>query len=191
VNGGRPRTAREYVAATRALPAGSVLAAGDLAPTALSGAPQLLARLIPASREAALVGRRLAAPVEAGLPVPWASLAGVGGAPAAFTLAVGALHALGGALEPGDLVTVLATFTSPNGTVTVRVVGRGLVVLSVGQPPPGLDLASATIPVTVALGDPAVASELALANSVGRIDLMRDGDAAASTPSARAGTGTL
>jgi hypothetical protein len=89
-------------------------------------------------------------------------------------------------------VTVLATFTAPDGTATARVVARGLVVLSVGQPPAGLDLASATIPVTVALGDPAVASELALANSVGRIDLLRDGVApGAAIPNASAGTGSL
>jgi hypothetical protein len=58
VSGGRPSAEREFVAATRGLPAGSVLGAGDLAPVALAAAPQLLSRLVPASREGALVGRR-------------------------------------------------------------------------------------------------------------------------------------
>ena len=117
-----------------------------------------------------------------------AIVTGVGGGPAAFTLAVGEIHALGGDLLPGDRVSVLATFTSPSGTASSRVVARGLVVLAVGQPPAGLDPASATIPVTVALPDPAVATELALANNVGRLDLLRDGaDAAAPIPTVTAG----
>ena len=102
-----------------------------------------------------------------------------------------ALHALGGNLAVGDRVSVLATFTSATGSATARVIARHLVVLAVGQPPTGIDQSSATVPVTVALPDPGVASELALANSVGKIDLLRDGgNTTAAIPAATiAGTG--
>lgn len=85
---------------------------------------------------------------------------------------------------------MLATFTNANGTATARVIARGLVVLAVGPPPAGLDPASATIPVTVALPDPSVASELALANSTAKIDLLRDGgNTTAPIPTVSAGAG--
>ena len=75
----------------------------------------------------------------------------------------------------------------------MRVVARDLVVISVGQPPAGIDQASATVPVTVALPQPSLATELALANSVGKIDLLRDGaNTTAAIPSvtaARTGIG--
>jgi Flp pilus assembly protein CpaB len=152
----------------------------------------MLGQLVPASAETSLLGRHLAAPVLAGLPLGRASVAATGGGPAAFTLTVPGLHALGGNLAIGDRVSVLATFTSQTGGATARVIARNLVVLSVGQPPTGIEQASATVPVTVALPNPALASELALANSVGKIDLLRDGgNATAAIPAATASaTGT-
>jgi len=64
---------------------------------------------------------------------------------------------------------------------------RHLVVLSVGQPPTGVDASSTTVPVTVALPNPSIASELALANSIGKIDLLRDGsNTTAAIPAATA-----
>lgn len=172
--GSRNRSS-EVVVAARSLPAGARLTARDLRLVRLSAGQSLLGQLVPASGEASLVGRRLAAPVLAGLPLGRASIAATGGGPAAFTLTVPALHALGGDLVAGDRVSVLATFTSSTGGATARVIARHLVVLGVGQPPAGIDQASATVPVTVALPNPSLASELALANSVGKIDLLRDG----------------
>ena len=188
--GSRSRSS-EVVVAAHYLPAGSRLSAHDLRLVKLSAAQGLLGQLVPSSGEASLVGRRLAVPVLAGLPVSRASVAAPGGGPAAFTLTVPALHAVGGNLAVGDRVSVLATFTSSTGAATARVVARDLVVLSVGQPPAGIDQASATVPVTVALPHPSLASELALANSVGKIDLLRDGsNTTAAIPSATAaGTG--
>ena len=71
-------------------------------------------------------------------------------------------------------------------------IARHLVVLAVGQPPAGIDQSSTTVPVTVALPDPGVASELALANSVGKIDLLRDGSNAAAVipPAATSSNGS-
>jgi pilus assembly protein CpaB len=175
------------VVAARNLPAGTRLTAGDLRLVKLSSTASLLGQLVPASGEEALLGRRLAAPVVAGLPLGRASVAARAGGPAAFTLTVPALHALGGNLVAGDRVSVLATFTSSSGGATARVIARNLVVLGVGQPPAGIDQASATVPVTVALPNPSLASELALANSVGKIDLLRDGaNTTAAIPAATA-----
>jgi len=184
--GSRSRSS-EVVVAARNLPAGTRLTARDLRLVKLTAAQSLLAQLVPASREAALLGRHLAAPVLAGLPLGRAGVAATGGGPAAFTLAVPALHAVGGNLVIGDRVSVLATFTSQTGGAIARVIARDLVVLSVGQPPTGIEQASATVPVTVALPNPSLASELALANSVGKIDLLRDGgNATAAIPAATA-----
>src|SRR5579862_2084473 len=172
VAAGSSRKASDVVIAAESLPAGTRLTATDLSSVKLTAAPSLLAQLVPASAERSLLGRRLAEPVLAGLPIGRANLATAGGGPAAFTLAVPLLHALGGNLAVGDRVTVLTTFTSSTGSSTARVIGRNLVVLAVGQTPVGIDESSATIPVTVALPDPSIASELALANSVGKIDLL-------------------
>jgi len=172
----RTRTrSNQIVVAARYLPAGSRLSARDLRIAKLSSTQTLLRQLIPGSQEATLVGRRLAAPVLAGLPIGRAAVAAPGGGPAAFTLTVPALHALGGNLAVGDRVSVLATFTNQAGGATARVIARNLVVLGIGAPPAGIDQASATVPVTVALPNPSLASQLALANSVAKIDLLREG----------------
>jgi Flp pilus assembly protein CpaB len=172
--GSRTRSSQVVVAA-RNLPAGTRLSPSDLRLVKLSAGQSLLAQFVPASAEPALLGRRLAAPLLAGLPVGRASLAAPGAGLAAFTLTVPALHALGGNLTVGDRVTVLATFTSQTGAASARVLARNLTVLSIGQPPAGLDANSTTVPVTVALSNPSIASALALANSAGKIDLLRDG----------------
>jgi pilus assembly protein CpaB len=189
--GSRSRSS-EVVVAARNLPAGTRLTARDLRLVKLSAAQSSLVQFVPASAEASLLGRHLAAPVLAGLPLGRASVAATGGGPAAFTLTVPGLHALGGNLAIGDRVSVLATFTSQTGGATARVIARDLVVLSVGQPPTGIEQASATVPVTVALPNPSLASQLALANSVGKIDLLREGgNTTAAIPAATASaTGT-
>jgi len=186
----RSRThSSEVVVAAHNLPAGTRLTTRDLRLVKLSAGQELLRQLVPATNETALVGRRLATPVLAGLPVARESVAQPGGGPAAFTLTVAAMHALGGNLAIGDRVSVLATFTSATGAASARVIARHLVVLSVGQPPAGIDQSSSTVPVTVALPDPGIASELALANSVGKIDLLRDGSNAATAIPAAATSG--
>jgi len=192
VAAGSQSRSSEVVVAARNLPAGTRLIARDLRLVKLSAAQNLLVQFVPASAEASLLGRHLAAPVLAGLPLGRASVVATGGGPAAFTLTVPGLHALGGNLVAGDRVSVLATFTSQTGGATARVIARDLVVLSVGQPPTGIEQASATVPVTVALPNPSLASELALANSVGKIDLLRDGgNTTAAIPAATASaTGT-
>lgn len=179
-NGAAART--PVLVATRDLPAGATLAPRDLRVARLAGDDEMIAALVPAHEREAVAGRRLSSPLLADQPLPRAALAARARGAAAFTLAVPALHALGGELQPGDRVTVLVTYGSGEGAAHARAVARGLTVLAVGALPAGLDRASATIPVTVALPDPALASALALANSDGKIDLMREGASTSTAP---------
>jgi Flp pilus assembly protein CpaB len=134
----------------------------------------------------------LAESVGAGEPLPRTALASSSASPAAFTLAVPAAHALGGQLQPGDHVSVLATFSSATGAATTEALARNLVVLAVGQPPSIGDPNQSTIPVTVALPDPRLSSRLALANSTAKIDLLRDSNRSGgqSIPTAQSPTGS-
>ena len=104
-----------------------------------------------------------------------------------MTLAVPVQHALGGQLAPGDRVTVLATYTNATGQAQTRAVARNLEVLAVGTAS-GFNANTETIPVTVALPNPSVASALALANEAGKLDLLREtgGGAGAPIPTASA-----
>lgn len=163
------------------LQAGMVLRPSDLRTAELAGDGETMAALAPERELETVLGRGLAAPVSEGAPLPRASLAAAGTGPAAFTLVVPALRALAGSLRPGDRVTVLATFESGAGT-RARALARGLRVLSIGASPEGLDSSSASIPVTVALPDPGLAAGLALANTEGKIDLLREGGRSASAP---------
>jgi Flp pilus assembly protein CpaB len=160
--------------AARDLQAGAVLRPADLHVVELAGDSETMATLVAEAELAAVLGRELAAAVPVGAPLARASVTPTGTGPAAFTLVVPALHALGGELRPGDRVTVLATFGGGSGA-RARAIARGLRVLAVGEAPEALDRASASIPVTVAIPDLSVAAGLALANSEGKIDLLREG----------------
>jgi Flp pilus assembly protein CpaB len=174
--------------AARDLPAGTVLHAGDLRSASLAGDQQVLASVLPSRQLTLVLGGRLTSAVPAGLPLPRSVLATRANVPAAFTVAVPVLHALGGGLRPGDRVTVLATFQAAAGGAQTRAIARGLEVLAVGQPPAGIDQSSATVPVTLALRDASVASQLALASEAGKVDLLREGTrAGAPIPPARVG----
>jgi Flp pilus assembly protein CpaB len=172
----------QVLVAARDLPAGTVLRTGDLRNAGLAGDGAVLAALVPARQASAVVGRRVVFSVPAGQPLPLAALAARRAVPSAFTIAVPAIHALGGGLRTGDRVSVLATFESAAGGASTRAVARGLEVLAVGQPPTGLDRATAQVPVTLALPDPSVASSLALAGEAGKIDLLREGTNARDAP---------
>lgn len=184
------RTAVLVVA--RDLPAGAVLHRSDLRSSRIAADGDILAALVSAREDRTVVGRRLAVPVAEGAPLPRSAVASPSASPVAFTLAVPAAHALGGQLKPGDHVSVLATFGTPNGGATTQALARNLVVLSVGQPPTIGDPNQSTIPVTVSLGDPRLAARLALANSVAKIDLLRDSrhSPSAEIPTASAPRGT-
>lgn len=171
----------QVLVAAHALPAGSVLRASDLHTVGLAGDSQVLGALLPASEQGLVLGRTLKTAVAADAPLPAAALAAPGARAASFTLAVPVLHALAGQLVPGDRVTVLATFTSTSGQTQTRAVARNLEVTAVGGTS-GFDASTQTIPVTVALPDPSLASQLALANEAGKLDLLRDGSSSQTAP---------
>ena len=171
----------QVLVAAHALPAGRVLRASDLAHSGVAASSQVLASFLPASEQSLLIGRALKQPVAAGAPIPAAALASARGGADSMTLAVPVQHALGGALAPGDRVTVLATYTSATGQAQTKAVARNLEVLAVGTAS-GFNASAETIPVTVALPNPSVASALALANEAGKLDLLRESGAGAGAP---------
>jgi Flp pilus assembly protein CpaB len=177
------RTTRrtQVIVAVHALPAGRVLRASDLAGAGLAASKGILATFVPASEQTLLVGRALKEPIAAGAPIPSSALASTRGSGDSMTLAVPILHALAGQLAAGDRVTVLATYTSASGQAQTRAIARNLEVLNVGSAS-GFDASSQTIPVTVALPNPSLASALALANEAGKLDLVRESGATAGAP---------
>src|SRR5262245_29010856 len=98
--------------AARDLPAGTLLARSDLRSAGLAGDRNVLASAMPARQLPLVLGRRLSVALPQGLPLPRAAVTGRAALPSAFTVAVPVLHALGGALQPGDRVSVLATYSS-------------------------------------------------------------------------------
>lgn len=170
--------------AAKALSAGAVLTPSDLRVAELSGDRALIAGLVPEAGLSSVVGRRLASAVPAGVPLAH-DLVAERPAQSALTLAVPTARALDGALQPGDEVTVLATYGASSGDAVARAVARDLTVIAVGDGArPGDD----ALPVTVALPDASLASALALANDDARLSLLREGadDRAAPIPVARA-----
>lgn len=167
---------------TRALAAGTVVRASDLRTVELAGDRSVIADLAPESGADDIIGRRLRSGLPAGTPVSKSALAAPASGPSAMTIAVPFSHALGGELQPGDRVTVLGTFGAGSGHARSRAIARSLQVLTVGAKPTGGDQATATVPVTVALPDPALATALALATNDGKVDLVREGDGAATAP---------
>lgn len=168
--------------ATHELSPGSTLGAADLRVAELAGDSRTLSALVPESALPAVLGRIVRTGLVAGAPLARAALAGGASAPSAFTLVLPALHALGGELRAGDRVSVLATFEAGAGGARARALARDLRVLAVGGAPAGIEAGSATIPVTLALPDPSLAGALALANSQGKIDLLREGGRASTAP---------
>jgi Flp pilus assembly protein CpaB len=172
----------------RPLRAGARLSAADLRVGELAADHGLAGAFVPDAALGRVTGQRLVADLPAGTPLSWALLqahAKSGATPAAFTLVVPLLHALGGSVRPGERVSVLATFHTRSAALATRAIAEGLAVLAVSSPAAGADPASATIAVTVALPRPALASTLALAGQAAALDLVRDGATPAAIPSAQ------
>jgi Flp pilus assembly protein CpaB len=166
----------------QAIPPGGAITPADLRTADLSGDGTVIAGIEPASDLHRVVGQRIESGLPAGTPLTRTALAPAPASTSAFTLTVSALHALGGALEPGDHVTVLVTFGAGTGQARTRPIARGLQILSVGAIPTGEESSTATVPVTVALPDPSIVSDLAIANEDGKIDLLREGAGASTAP---------
>jgi len=178
--------------ATHALPAGTVLRSGDLRTGALAGEASVIATLVPGRELSRIIGMRLSTSVPAGAPLPAGALAGRQGQVSALVLSVTEFDVVGAQLQPGDRVSVLATFGAGSGQAATRPVARNLEVLSVGEAPASADPSTATVPVAVSVTNPATASSLALANEDAKLDLLVEGQGAstAAIPPASQGSGT-
>lgn len=167
------------VVVTRDLPAGAVVAASDLRVGELAGDRSVLDGLVPDADLAEIVGRRLAAPVTQGAPLPSAALTRPVSDDASFTLTVPAIRL--GNVQVGDRVTILATHGAGSGRAQTRAIARGLQVLSLGSAAGSVDRATATVPVVVAIPDASIAADLALANDAARVSLLLEGRRGATT----------
>jgi Flp pilus assembly protein CpaB len=161
--------------AAHALPAGTVLNASDLRTGQIAGEASLLDSLLPAGESQRVIGQRLSTAVPANTPVPAGALAASQSGSSSLVLSVPEFDATGGNLQPGDRVTVLATFGAGSGPATTRPVARNLQVLAVGEAGPNSNPSTTTIPVTVAVENASVASSLALANEDAKLDLLLEG----------------
>jgi hypothetical protein len=85
---------------------------------------------------------------------------------------------------------VLATFGAGSGAASTRPLARNLEVLSVGEASANADPSTTTVPVTVALSEPSSASQLALADEDGKIDLLLEGSQASTATIPQANQGS-
>jgi hypothetical protein len=99
-----------------------------------------------------------------------------------MTLAIPEFDVSGATLQAGDSVTVLATFGAGSGDATTRPIARDLQVVSIGEAPPNADASTTTVPVTLSVTNPSMASALALANEDAKLDLLLEGAGASSAP---------
>jgi Flp pilus assembly protein CpaB len=175
---------------THALAAGTVLTSGDLRSAELAGDSAVLSSLVPVRETGQTVGRRLSTALPAGAPLPAGALANQQAQTAAMTLAVPEFDVSGATLQTGDAVTVLATFGAGTGQATTRPIARNLQILSIGEAPSNADASTATVPVTLSVSSPSIASSLALANEDSKIDLMLEGSNASTAPIPQATQGS-
>ena len=170
--------------ATHALPAGTVLSAGDLRTGELAGEGSVLSALVPEHELGQVIGRRLSSEVPAGTPLAAGAMGTQHAQPSSeFTLAVPEYDVTGTALQAGERITVLATFNAGGGqSATTRPVARDVQVLTVGEAPANSDPATTTVPVTISLSSPSVAPSLALANEDAKIDLLVEGSGGSTSP---------
>jgi Flp pilus assembly protein CpaB len=179
----------QVLLATHALPAGTILTASDLRSGGLAGESSALATMLPASDASRLVGQRLASPLATGAPLAATALAGHSASASAFTLSVPAGEVTAENLQPSDRVAVLATY-NPGSAASTRPVARDLQILSVGTLAENAQANTSTVPVAVALTQPSSASQLALADQAGKIDILLEGSGASNAAIPQASEGS-
>ena len=118
-------------AAARDLPADHVLAAGDLRMTRIHANDDVLAGLVSAANGNPPVHRLLRYPLAEGGLIAAATLGGVESEGREITVPIGSDHALGGALEPGDRVDILASFDKGTELAKTLTVAAGARVVDV------------------------------------------------------------
>lgn len=175
---------------THPLAAGTVLSSGDLRTAELSGDSSVLASMVPERSLAQTIGRRLSTALPAGMPLPSGALVAQQSQASAMTLAVPEFDVSGASLQAGDAVTVLATYGAGTGQATTRPIGRDLQILSIGEAPSSSDPSTTTVPLTLSVTNPSIASSLALANEDAKIDILLEGSSASTAPIPQASAGS-
>ncbi|MGD1057902.1 MAG: RcpC/CpaB family pilus assembly protein [Solirubrobacteraceae bacterium] len=175
---------------THPLAAGTVLSSGDLRTVELSGDSSVLASMVPERALAQTIGRRLSTALPAGMPLPSGALAVQQSQASAMTLSVPEFDVSGASLQAGDAVTVLATYGAGTGQATTRPIGRDLQILSIGEAPSNSDPSTTTVPLTLSVTNPSIASSLALANEDAKLDILLEGSSASTAPIPQASAGS-
>jgi Flp pilus assembly protein CpaB len=124
------RTVPVYAAA-RDLPADHVLHAGDLEVTRIHAPDSVVDGLVSAAGGSPPVHRLLRFPLAEGGLIAAATLGGVASGGREITIPIGSDHALGGALEPGDRVDLLASFDKGTELAKTLTVAAGARVVDV------------------------------------------------------------
>jgi Flp pilus assembly protein CpaB len=177
-----PPSARIWSAA-RSLPAGATLAEGDLIPVAVVLPDDQIVRYLGAG--SSIEGRTLDRPVSEGELISSNALgAGIGvGVGRTMAIPITPEHAVGGRLEPGDLVDVYATFDSNNlkarTTLLLSAVEVQDVISAGGAVFDDQTLAGLTVAVS-----PGDAAKLAFAIRTSELDIVRVDNAASGARSA-------
>ncbi len=168
-------------AVRRTLPAGTALQTGDLVARAVRLYGGDAARYLDAARPLP-AGAALRREVGEGELLPAAAVTTAAAATATRVVAIPVtrMHALGGDLERGMKIDVVATYTSPGGHATTVPVLRSVTVVGVTRPPAGFAAGKAELGVLVEVR-PDQALALAAAVEAAAIDVLRvvpgrDGD---------------
>ena len=167
----RPR--QWYVVASRTIPAGARLAAGDLRVVALD-LPDTGARSVVFGSTAPLIGASVIAPITSGALIESSAVVGRGGPPGSreVSISIDRSRAVAGTLKPGEYVDLLGTFGTGGDDYTAVMVSHVQVIALANQSSSLGDLRTQLItfaaPTEVsaeAVADAAVAAQLTLVRS--------------------------
>ena len=173
--------------AARDLPRDAELSEADLVTAEVTLPPEMLSRYLGAAKP--LTGAVLAHPVLAGelVPAAWVADRGATDPGRSMTIPVTPEHALGGTLEPGDRIDVLATFDSQDVRARTTVLAPQVEVIDVVTAGGLVGGEEATVGVTVAV-TPEQATDLTYATRTAEIDIVRvDGPAPSDSGSVESG----
>lgn len=160
--------------ATRPLPAGVPLQPGDVSAVPVNLPQETLSGYL--SADTSVEGQVLARPVAAGQLIAFDALPNEAPTSSArsITIPVDSQHALGGALRPGDVVDIYATFEAGTRASETRLLLEEAEVLDVVSAGTLIEGSPATVGLSVAL-DPAEAAAVVSAIRNAAIDVVRVG----------------
>jgi len=169
-----------YVVAAHDLVVGQRIGAGDVALVALN-IPDGRLRGEVFGAPSVVIGASVVSPVDAGALIEASAVVGRGGRPGSeeLSLDIGRSRAVGGTLKRGELVDVLATFGSGDGSYTTTIASR----LEILEATPDADSVSGSTELFVfAVPDAGTAEALADADVAAQLTLVRSAEGSPATP---------